>query len=297
MEKQHTVPTDPAIPGLPGKSTTVRFLRSVLLAGGLAAAAILFCFANVLIGPYFFPSTELNPAPGLVLIMAIGAAVLAGFFAVISPQRQGALLRVLAVTAFVYLSFRPLDLPAIYGLSKLPLTKTAKYWAYRGPGGAVLGTLPAALAVLLGGRYLFGLSLREQWNGRLAFALRDLAIGGGTAVVLSVLVLAGAAATGNGRVSWEPDWAQNGANLFSNLYEEILVRGMLLQVVRRAAGQRFAIFWTGLVFGTMHSFGWAVLSMAIGGWILAWVVVRSRSLWGGYVMHQVVDVLVDSCLH
>jgi hypothetical protein len=179
------------------------------LAGALAAAAVFCCFANVLIGPYFFPKTELNPAPRLVLEMAGAAAALAMGFGLAWPRQQERLLRVLAATAFVYLSFRPLDLPCIYGLSRLSLTSTEKYWAYCGPGGAVLGTLPAALVVLLGGRYLFGLSLRDQWNGRLTPELRDLVIGVGTAAVLSSLVLVGAAATGNGLVAWEPDWGRS----------------------------------------------------------------------------------------
>jgi membrane protease YdiL (CAAX protease family) len=272
-------------------------LQNVALAGALGAGAVLLCYANVFLGPYFFENYRPNPAPGLLLAMAGMAAILAAVVAVAWPQRQASLLRVLAVTAFIYLTLRPIGLPWGVWLSGLPLTPTQQYWVVRGPGGGVLGNLPATVIVLLGGRFLFGLSVREQWNGRLRIAVRDLLYGGGAAVLVSGLALVGAAATGNGRVFWEPSWDQNGVNLVSNLYEEVLARGLLLQIARREGGKWFAILWTGLVFGTMHAFGLATLAMAIGGWILAWVVLRAGSLWAGWVMHQGVDVIVDSCLH
>jgi membrane protease YdiL (CAAX protease family) len=271
--------------------------QATLLAGGLAAGGVLACFANVFLTPYFFPTIRPSPPEEWVLVFAGAAAAVAVAFALAWPQYQTSLLRILAVTAFVYLASKPLGIPWGAWLSALPLTNDQRYWVVRGPGGGVLGLVPTVAVVLLGGYFLFGMSLREQWNGRLTPAVRDLLYGGGAAVVVSALTLAGAAATGNGRVAWEPNWAQNGVNLFSNLYEEILVRGLLLQVARREGGKLFAIIWTGIVFGTMHQFGIPVAVMAVGGWILAWVVLRAGSLWGGWVMHQGVDVIVDSCMH
>jgi membrane protease YdiL (CAAX protease family) len=229
--------------------------------------------------------------------MAAAAATLALVVAAAWPHRQASLVRVLAVTAFIYLIYRPLAMPWSFWLSTLPFTPTQQFWMFRGPGGAICGLLPSVVAVLLGGRYLFGVSLREQWNGRLRPGLRDLAYGGAAALAVSAFFLGGMAATGYGRVDWEPNWAGHGANLFSNLYEELLARGLLLQVTRRIGGNWFGIVWTGLVFGSMHPFGWYALGIALTTWIFAWVILRAGSLWAGYILHQGLDFFMDSFLH
>jgi membrane protease YdiL (CAAX protease family) len=153
------------------------------------------------------------------------------------------------------------------------------------------------LAILLIGWFVYGMSIREQWNGRLSFALRDLWYGGSVGVAVAAFVLGGALLKGSGRVAWEPNWAQNGVNVFSNLYEEVLARSLLLQVVRRQAGNWFGMLWTGLIFGSMHGVSWLALGFALVTWIIAWIVLRAGSLWAGWVFHQVIDVLVDSSLH
>lgn len=271
--------------------------RNVVFAAVLGAACVLLCFANVWLGPYLSKGFRANPPLDWVLAMSAGAAISAAALAIGRPRLQASLVRVLAATAFIYLMFRPLSLPWSAWLATLPLTPDQQYWLFRGPGGAICGLLPSNAAVLLGGRYLFGMSIREQWNGRLTPALRDLIYGGGVALGLSAFFLGGAWASGNGRVAWEPNWAGHGANLFSNLYEEVLARGLLLQVTRRIGGDRFGMFWTALVFGSMHAFGWFALGVFLTTWILAWVILRAGSLCAGYVAHQGIDFLMDSMLH
>src|SRR5262249_1045181 len=146
--------------------------------------------------------------------------------------------RVLAAAAFVYLSWR-LAILWINWLSTLPLSPSQEYWLYKGPGEGAVGILPSAVLVPLGGRFLFGMPLRRQCNGRLAFAWRDLLYGGGVGIALSALALACAALAGAGRLAWEPNWSGHGVNVFSNLYEENLARGLLLQVARRGGGKGF----------------------------------------------------------
>jgi membrane protease YdiL (CAAX protease family) len=268
----------------------------VLLAGVLGAAVVLAYFSSYFYAEYLFPNREPPLTPQTMLLVAVVGAVLAAAVAAAWPSSQRRLVRILAVTALVYLFWQQ-DTLWVYCLSKLTLTPTQRYWVYEGPGLGVLGQLPSAAAVLLAGRFLYGLSLREQWNGRLTFSWRDWWYGGSVAVALSAVLLGIAALTGAGRVAWEPNWAQNGVNVFSNLYEEVLARSLLLQVVRREAGDRFAMLWTGLVFGAVHGVSWLALCFALTTWIIAWVVLRAGSLWAGWVFHQVIDVLVDSSLH
>jgi membrane protease YdiL (CAAX protease family) len=270
--------------------------QKVPVAGAWGALVVLAYFA-----PWFFSSFLYeNWTPSLayhwVFIIAATAALLAAAVAVTWSQCQVRLIRILAVTTFIYVVWR-LAIPWVFWLSKLPLTPEGQYWVYKGPGSGSLGLLPSAIVILVAGRFVFGLSLREQWNGRLSLTLRDLWYGGSVGVAMSLLALICAALAGGGRLAWEPNWAQNGVNLFSNLYEEILVRSLLLQIVRREAGAWVAMFWTGLVFGSMHGLTWLALSFALVTWIIAWVVLKAGSLWAGWVFHQVIDVIVDSTLH
>jgi membrane protease YdiL (CAAX protease family) len=232
-----------------------------------------------------------------VLGLAATAATVTVVITVVWPRSQISLVRILTVTVFIYLIFRPLAMPWSYWLSTLPFTSTEQFWIVRGPGGAIFGLLPSVVCVLLGGRFLFRMSIQEQCGGRLRPCLRDLLHGGGAAVAPSAFFLCGAAATGNGRIAWEPNWAGHGANLFSNLCEELLARGLLLRISRREGGKWFAIVWTSIVFGSMHPFGWFALGIATTAWILAWVILRSGSLWAGDIMHQGLDFVMDSLLH
>jgi membrane protease YdiL (CAAX protease family) len=255
------------------------------------------CFSDVFFGPYLAKNLRPNPPVSWVLISAAVAAALATAVGLARPGWSASLVRILTVTAFIYLVYRPLAMPWSYWLSTLPLTRTEQFWVFRGPGGAICGLLPSVAAVILGGHFLFGMTFREQWNGRLRPTLPDFVYGIGISLALSAFVLGGAAASGHGRIAWEPNWAGHGANLFSNLYEELLARGLLLQVTRRIAGNGFAIVWTALVFGSMHSFGWFALGVALTTWLLAWAILRAGSLWAGYIVHQGLDFFMDSSLH
>jgi membrane protease YdiL (CAAX protease family) len=274
----------------------LRWLRAAL-AGALGGVCVLLCFADVFFGPYLWNRYCPNPPVAYVLAMAGGAATLALAAALAWPGRQRELIRVLAVTAFVYLVFRPVAMPWSQWLMTLGMTPTAQYWLVSGPGGGILGLLPSTIALLLGGRYLFGMSIREQWGGRLTPAVRDLVYGGGIGVLWCAIFLGGLAISGYGRLAWEPNLARDGANLFSNLYEELLARGLLLAVTRKVGGKWFGMLWTSVVFGSMHSFGWFALGIAMTAWVMAWVILKAGSVWAGWVLHQVTDMIMDSWMH
>jgi membrane protease YdiL (CAAX protease family) len=255
-----------------------------------------FLVVSIYFSPWFFyPNPKHWLTRGSFLSIAGVSAGLVAVFTAIWPRHLRQSVRVLAVTAFIYLAWR-LAIPWINWLAALSLTAEQHYWVSKGPGNGVLGLLPSSCAVLVGGYFLFGLTGREQWNGRLQFAPRDVIIGGGVGVVTSALAVASAAAAG-ASVYWAPNWAGHGVNIFSNLYEEVLARGLLLQVTRRAGGNWFGMIWTGLVFGSMHGVSWLGLGFALITWIIAWVVLRAGSLWAGWVFHQTIDMLADSFLH
>jgi membrane protease YdiL (CAAX protease family) len=272
-------------------------VRNTILAGLLAAGAVLAWLSDVFYGPYLYPTFHPFVSRSFVFIIAAGVGVMAALSSLALPRAQAGLLWVLAATGFVLLSWKCLTNLTGFEVSRLPLTPDQQYWAIRGPGEGILGLLPATLAVLIGGRWLFGLTLREQWNGRLLFHWRDLLYGGLFAVVLSGLMVAAVALSGAARIAWEPNWAGHGVNLASNLYEEILARGLLLQVSRKAFGNVFAAIWTGIFFGAMHGFTWFGLVTALGGWVLALPVLWAGSLWAGWVFHQGIDFILDSLLH
>jgi membrane protease YdiL (CAAX protease family) len=274
----------------------LRWLRAAL-AGVLGGVCVVLCFADVFFGPYLWSGYRPFLPVAYVLAMAAGAAILAVSFALIWPGRQQGLIRILAVTAFVYLVFRPVAMPWSYWLSTLGLGSTADYWLWRGPGGAILGLLPSTILLLLGGRYLFGMSIREQWGGRLTPAWRDLVYGGGIGVIWCAIFLAGLAVSSQARLAWEPDLSRDAVNVFSNLYEELLARGLLLAVTRKAGGKWFGMLWSSVVFGSMHAFAWFALGVALTAWVMAWVILKAGSVWAGWVLHQVTDMIMDSWMH
>jgi membrane protease YdiL (CAAX protease family) len=227
----------------------------------------------------------------IALVGALGLVA-----AIAWPAGRAPLTRALGASACVFLALR-LAYPWQVWLARLPLDPGPRYWLVTGPGGGLLGLLPAAVLITLLGRWLFDLSPTAQWAGRLSPSPAVVGWGGAAGIGMAVATLGLALAAGAGTLAWAPHWAGHGVNLFSNLYEEILARGLLLQVVARHWGRRAAILWTGAVFGLMHGLGGQALVIGLVSWSLAWAVLRAGSLWGGWVAHQVADVLVDSLLH
>jgi membrane protease YdiL (CAAX protease family) len=279
-----------------GIETRVSRWPGAALAGAWGAIVALVYFSPWFFSPYLIEGWKHWLKPGPIFGITAVAALLVAAFAAAFPRSITPLIRVLAATAFIYLVWR-MAIPWVVYLSKLSLTPRQHYWVSQGPGSGALGLVPTSIAVLLGGRFLFGMSAREQWNGRLSFAMRDVVYGGTVGVAMSAVALASVILTGAGRVYWDPNWDGHGVNVFSNLYEEILARSLLLQVARRAGGNWFAMIWTGLVFGSMHGISWMALGFALSTWVIAWVVLRAGSLWAGWVFHQTIDVIVDSYLH
>ena len=86
-----------------------------------------------------------------------------------------------------------------------------------------------------------------------------------------------------------------GANLFSNLFEEVIFRGFLLAALAAVFG-----FWPGAIlssiaFGAVHNQYPIELQVLVGtgGLAWCWLVRTYKSLWAPWVSHMVLDLVVD----
>jgi membrane protease YdiL (CAAX protease family) len=226
-------------------------------------------------------------------VCAVGAV--ASCVSIILPDWRERIAYALVPTAVIFFVMR-LSYPWLTLLHNLPLSAATRYWLVDGPGSGLLGFLPATLLVLLLGRSGFRLSITEQWAGKTTITWTAAWYGGGVGLVLAVLTIGLALMLGGATIGWQPFWSSYTVNLVSNLYEEVLARGMLLQIIRRRWNDRAAMIWTGVVFGLMHGLNEKAMFIALISWAIAWAVLRARSLWAGWVAHQVMDVVVDSLL-
>lgn len=213
------------------------------------------------------------------------------------PHLRAPLTRSFGATAilFLVLRFYPI-VPLMLWLKESVQGTALGYWLIEGPGGGLLGQLPAAILMLVAGRWLFGLSWADQLGAKAGLSRLSWRYGAIAGLGISLLTLGLAWATGQG-LSWAFSWPSVGVNLFSNLYEEIIARGLLLQVVRQALGEKTAMIWTGVLFGLMHGFGPKGFFLALLTWSMGWAVLRSKSIWGGWIAHQLSDLIIDSFLH
>lgn len=89
------------------------------------------------------------------------------------------------------------------------------------------------------------------------------------------------------------------ANLFSNGYEEIIYRGLMLLAIGSVTRKPwFAILLSSMVFGMVHTqYGYMMRTVvALGGLVEAWTCLRTRSLWSPWTFHMVTDILVPLCI-
>ncbi len=228
-------------------------------------------------------------------LVSLGTTFAGGLAAWFLPHKRSGLVMALAAT---FLLRVPGFFTQPWGswLTYLSDNDTVRYWLVSGPGNGALGLLPLTLFVLLVGRWLFGFSLSEQWGGTFSFNRRIWGYGLLVGVGFALLVIGLSLATGEGELQPLFDWNAVGVNLFSNLWEEIIFRGMLLQVIRKHLGVRTAMVWTSVLFGLAHGINPKGFFIALTCWTWAWAVLKSRSLWAGWITHQVSDMLIDNLL-
>jgi len=137
-----------------------------------------------------------------------------------------------------------------------------------------------------------GLPVRRPWLGGIGFGL----LLGAASVVLHVAVLA---ATGGASVGWTGQSASDlvwrwvptvvGLALVS-ASEELMLRGYGLQLLSEAGGRWLAALLTGVLFGAMHASNpgantLGIVNTAATAVLLAWLIMRTGSLWIGCAYH------------
>jgi membrane protease YdiL (CAAX protease family)/NAD-dependent dihydropyrimidine dehydrogenase PreA subunit len=82
------------------------------------------------------------------------------------------------------------------------------------------------------------------------------------------------------------------------VFEEMLLRGTVLEALRLRVGPWPAIAASALVYALLHASVWSFLPFAVLGAALGWLAVRSRSLWPAVVAHVLYNaVFVGAALY
>jgi membrane protease YdiL (CAAX protease family) len=162
-------------------------------------------------------------------------------------------------------------------------------------GNGLLGLLPLSLTMVLIGKYLLNIDYQEQWSGTTTFKLVSLKYG-----LISGLLLAGVPlllmATSGHKFTYKVDVYRYSVNGVTNLYEELICRGLLLACCVKYWTKLWAVVWTSVVFGLAHGVSEKGIGIALGAGLMAWAVLKAKSLWAGWTSHQLTDMLVDTFL-
>ena len=181
-------------------------------------------------------------------------------------------------------------------------------------GHWIFGQLPRVLVCV--GVWIAGyrLMLMPSFWGSMGRGLgwsRVITTGLATSVVMLVLTVAIGAAAG-GTFGFHPYVPKMLGDLVSNMYEEIVYRGLIfcafygvaagaafpLVGKPRRAGLILGTIGSCLVFAASHEQYSVALRVVIGvvsaGFAYAWI--RARSLWAPWIPHTLVDFVVDSIL-
>jgi len=162
-------------------------------------------------------------------------------------------------------------------------------------GNGLLGLLPLSLALGFVGKRLLKMDYKEQWSGTTAFKLVSLTYGLISGIILAAIPLLIMASIGH-KFTYKIDVYRYGINGVTNLYEELICRGLLLACCVKYWTKLWAVVWTSVVFGLAHGVTEKSIGIALGAGLMAWAVLKAKSLWAGWTSHQLTDTVVDTFL-
>ena len=139
-----------------------------------------------------------------------------------------------------------------------------------------------------------------------------MGVTGLTGAILLLGLTFGVLGAAGGTFGFHPDVAKMIGDLVSNLYEELVHRGLLFCALygvatgrtfpMEGAADRLGVVVAALGSSILFAVGhgqyplWLRAFLVVTALILAWPWVRARSLWACWIVHMLGDVVVDSTL-
>ncbi|MFD2934365.1 CPBP family intramembrane glutamic endopeptidase [Spirosoma flavum] len=201
----------------------------------------------------------------------------------------------LVLSSFIFIGFYGVAVSREFVIPFLGFSNKVNRLLFYDYGNGLIGLLPLALAILFIGKYLLNIDYNQQWSGTTHFNLASLKYGMIGGIVLAAIPLLIAASMGQ-KFNYKVDVYRYGLNCVTNLYEEIICRGLLLACCIKYWNRLAAVVWTSVVFGLAHGLTEKSIPIALGAGLIAWAVLKAKSLWAGWTTHQLTDMIVDTFL-
>lgn len=199
------------------------------------------------------------------------------------------------LSSFIFAGFYGLQVTRQFVIPLLGFSDKLNDLLFYDYGNGLLGLLPLALALRFLGKRLLKMDDNEQWNGTTKFKLASLKYGLISGMILGAVPLLVMASMGH-QFTYKIDFYRYGINAITNLYEELICRGLLLACCVKYWTIGWAVVWTSVVFGLAHGLTEKSMMIALGAGLMAWAVLKAKSLWAGWTSHQLTDMLVDTFL-
>ncbi|SOD92176.1 CPBP family intramembrane glutamic endopeptidase [Spirosoma fluviale] len=199
------------------------------------------------------------------------------------------------LSSFIFAGFYGLQVGRPVVIQWLGFPDRINHLLFYDYGNGLLGLLPLSLAMVLIGKYLLNIDYQEQWSGTTRFKLVSLKYGLISGLLLAAVPLLLMAASGH-TFTYKIDVYRYSVNGVTNLYEELICRGLLLACCVKYWTKLWAVVWTSVVFGLAHGVTEKSVGIALGAGLMAWAVLKAKSLWAGWTSHQLTDTLVDTFL-
>ena len=201
----------------------------------------------------------------------------------------------LFLSSFIFIGFYCVKVFREFAIPLLGFSSKINSLLFYDYGNGLLGLFPLALTIIFIGKYLLKIDYDEQWSGTTTFNLPSLTYGIIGGIALAAIPLVIVASTGQ-KFTIKVDFYRYGINCITNLYEEIICRGLLLACCVKYWNRLSAVIWTSVVFGLAHGLSEKSIPIALAACLMAWLVLKAKSLWAGWTTHQLTDMIVDTFL-
>ncbi|GAB3885884.1 CPBP family intramembrane glutamic endopeptidase [Spirosoma agri] len=204
------------------------------------------------------------------LILTVGCLLLAllGFIGGRTRLLNDKIYIPLALSSFIFAGLYAIQVTRPVVVPLLGFNDKLNHVLFYDYGNGLLGLLPLALALLFIGKYWLKMNYNDQWSGTTRYTFPSLRYRLMAGLILASIPLLIAASTGQ-IFSSKVDMYSYSINGVTNLYEEIICRGLLLACCVRYWTRLWAVVWTSVVFGLAHGLTEKSLAIALGAGLMA----------------------------